>query len=62
MKGIAAVAFSLFLLPGGVWAQTQNSAGAPPPQEKQDKNEERFRALEERIRALEEELRSVKAQ
>ncbi len=56
MKGIAAVAFSLFLLPGGVYAQARDAA--PPAQ---DKNEERFRALEERIKALEEELRAVKA-
>jgi hypothetical protein len=55
MKGITAVALSLFLLPGGAWAQS-----APPPPA-QDKNEERLRALEERIRALEEELRAVKA-
>jgi hypothetical protein len=55
MKGIIAVAFSLFLLPGGVWGQ---GATPPPAQEKTD---ERLRALEERIRALEEELRAVKA-
>ncbi len=55
MKGIAAVAFSLFLLPGGARAQS-----IAPPQA-QEKNEERLRALEERIRALEEELRVVKA-
>jgi hypothetical protein len=54
MKGIIAVAFSLFLLPGAVWAQ-----GATPPA--QEKTEERLRVLEERIRALEEELRAVKA-
>lgn len=55
MKGIIAVAFSLFLLPGGVWAQ----GSTPPPA--QEKTEERLRALEERIRVLEEELRAVKA-
>ncbi|MCL4524832.1 MAG: hypothetical protein M1453_03855 [Acidobacteria bacterium] len=55
MKGIAAVACSLFLLPGGVWAQS-----TVPPQTP-EKTEARFRALEERIRALEEELRVVKA-
>ncbi len=55
MKGIAAVAFSLFLLPGGVWAQST----APPPA--QEKTEERLRAMEERIKSLEEELRAVKA-
>ena len=59
MKGIAAVAFSLFLLPGGVWAQTQNAGSSPPTAA--EKTEERLRALEERIRALEEELRAVKA-
>ncbi|MBI3484479.1 MAG: hypothetical protein HY012_04930 [Acidobacteria bacterium] len=58
MKGIIAVAFSLFLLPGGVWAQAQSAGSGPPAQEK---TEERLRALEERIRALEEELRAVKA-
>ncbi len=59
MKGIIAVAFSLFLLPGGVWAQSRGLGTTPPPT--QEKTEERLRALEERIRALEEELRAVKA-
>lgn len=59
MKGIIAVAFSLFLLPGGAWAQSRD-LGTTPPQA-QEKTEERLRALEERIRALEEELRAVKA-
>jgi hypothetical protein len=54
MKGILAVAVSLFLLPGAVRAQN-----APP--QPQEKTEERLRALEERIRTLEEELRAVKA-
>ncbi|MBI3663788.1 MAG: hypothetical protein HY234_12170 [Acidobacteria bacterium] len=56
MKGIIAVAFSLFLLPGVMRAQN-----APPPAQAPDTTQERLKALEERIRALEEELRAVKA-
>jgi len=58
MKGTIAVAVSLFLLCSS--AQAQSSPSPQAPAEKNDKNEERFRALEERIKTLEEELRAVK--
>jgi len=58
MRGIAAVAVGLLLLPGMVCAQ----GGAPLPQGgMSDATQERLKALEERLRALEEELRALKA-
>jgi hypothetical protein len=63
MKGILVAAFSAFLLPGAVCAQSGTPGPSPGQAVPQSgtTQEERFKALEDRIKALEEEIRALKA-